>query len=186
MFSRVFEQICINMYLYILLEMYCTSNPIYWSVVANSVGILKKIFGGYEPSRNRVGVPARQATQPDGICSLESILWHLISLKIRAQKDDLRVLVTNSSFIAWYECRLNCCVFILDRWALNIHGIATVLTHPRKTTSLFSFSIQKEDNQGTFAIYAKKEEEYFCLILFYEEHKHNSLTVHTSCFCVVI
>jgi hypothetical protein len=36
-------------------------------------------------SRNRVVVPARQATQPGGIGSLESILVLLKSLKIRAQ-----------------------------------------------------------------------------------------------------
>ncbi len=32
------------------------------------------IYGGKEPSRNRIVVPARQATQPGGIGSLESIL----------------------------------------------------------------------------------------------------------------
>jgi hypothetical protein len=36
-------------------------------------------------SRNRVVVTARQATQPDGIGSLESILGLLESFKIRAQ-----------------------------------------------------------------------------------------------------
>jgi hypothetical protein len=43
----------------------------------------KKSIGGYEPSRNRVVdvVPARQVTQPGGICSLESILGLLKSLK---------------------------------------------------------------------------------------------------------
>ncbi len=40
--------------------------------------------GGLEPSRNKVVVPARQATQPGGIGSLESILGLLESLKIRA------------------------------------------------------------------------------------------------------
>ncbi len=40
---------------------------------------------GLLPSRNRVVVPARQATQPGGIGSLESILGLLKSLKIRAQ-----------------------------------------------------------------------------------------------------
>jgi hypothetical protein len=39
---------------------------------------------GLEPSRNRVVVPARQATQPGGIGSLESILELLQSFKIRA------------------------------------------------------------------------------------------------------
>ncbi len=43
------------------------------------------IFGGGKPSRNRVVVPARQATQPGGIGSLESILGLLKNLKIRAQ-----------------------------------------------------------------------------------------------------
>jgi hypothetical protein len=37
-----------------------------------------------EPSRNRVVVPARQATQPGGIGSLKSILGLLKSLKIQA------------------------------------------------------------------------------------------------------
>ncbi len=37
-----------------------------------------------EPSRNRVVVPARQATQPGGFGSLESILGLLNSFKIRA------------------------------------------------------------------------------------------------------
>ncbi len=37
-------------------------------------------------SWNRVVVPARQATQPGGIGSLESILGLLKSLKIRAQQ----------------------------------------------------------------------------------------------------
>ncbi len=39
---------------------------------------------GLGTSRNRVVVPARQATQLGGIGSLESILWLLKSLKIRA------------------------------------------------------------------------------------------------------
>jgi len=39
---------------------------------------------GWEPSRNRVVVPAHQATQPGRMCSLESILVLLKSLKIRA------------------------------------------------------------------------------------------------------
>jgi hypothetical protein len=36
-----------------------------------------------------------------------------------------------------------------------------------------------------FALYAKKEDEYFCLILFYEEHKHNTVSqyiLHVSLF----
>jgi hypothetical protein len=37
-----------------------------------------------EPRRNRVVVSARQAAQPGGIGSLESILWLLKTLKIRA------------------------------------------------------------------------------------------------------
>ncbi len=40
------------------------------------------IYGGQEPSRNRVLVPARQATKADGIDSLESISEHHRSLKI--------------------------------------------------------------------------------------------------------
>jgi hypothetical protein len=40
-------------------------------------------MGGQEPNRNRVVAPARQATQPDGIGSLESIIGLLKSLKIR-------------------------------------------------------------------------------------------------------
>jgi hypothetical protein len=43
-------------------------------------------MGAKEPSRNRVFVPARQATQSGGIGSLESILGLLKSLKIRAQE----------------------------------------------------------------------------------------------------
>ncbi len=39
---------------------------------------------GRGPSRNSVVVPARQATQPGGIGSLESILGLIKSLKIRA------------------------------------------------------------------------------------------------------
>jgi hypothetical protein len=41
-------------------------------------------YGGQEPSRNRVVVPARQATQPGGVGSLELILGLLKSLKIWA------------------------------------------------------------------------------------------------------
>jgi hypothetical protein len=46
------------------------------------VRIFKQSMGarpGKEPSRNRVVVPARLATQPGGIGSLESILGHLKS-----------------------------------------------------------------------------------------------------------
>ncbi len=52
----------------------------------NSCPVLEfgTIYGGLEPSRNRVVVPARQAMQPFGIGSLESILGILKSLKIRA------------------------------------------------------------------------------------------------------
>jgi hypothetical protein len=39
-----------------------------------------------EPSRNRVVVPAPQATHPGGIGSLESILGLIKSLKIRAEE----------------------------------------------------------------------------------------------------
>jgi hypothetical protein len=38
------------------------------------VGIFKQSMGGQEPNRNRLVAPARQATQPDGIGSLESIV----------------------------------------------------------------------------------------------------------------
>ncbi len=44
---------------------------------------LNNLCGLYEPSRHRVVVPARQATQPGGIGSLESILGLLNSLKVR-------------------------------------------------------------------------------------------------------
>ncbi len=44
---------------------------------------------GNEPSRNRVVVPAHQATQSGGIGSLESILGLLISLTIRAPGSEL-------------------------------------------------------------------------------------------------
>jgi hypothetical protein len=49
-------------------------------------GIFKQIYGGQEPSRNRVVARARQAThsQPGGFGFLESILGLLKSLKIRA------------------------------------------------------------------------------------------------------
>jgi hypothetical protein len=48
-------------------------------------GISKQSMGGLEPSGNRIVVPAaRQATRPEGIGSLESILGLLESLKIRA------------------------------------------------------------------------------------------------------
>ncbi len=52
---------------------------------------LNNLCGGYAPSRNRVVVPARQATQPGGIGSLESILGLLQSLKIRAQDSAMGV-----------------------------------------------------------------------------------------------
>ncbi len=48
------------------------------------------IYGGQEPSRNRVVIPARQATQPGGIDSWESILGLLKSLKNRAQYQSLQ------------------------------------------------------------------------------------------------
>jgi len=44
----------------------------------------RTIYGGLEPCRNRVVVPARQAIRPGGIGSLESIFGLLKSLKIRA------------------------------------------------------------------------------------------------------
>ncbi len=51
----------------------------------SSAGIFKQFMG----ARNREGVvvPARQTTQPGGIGSLESIIWLLKSLKIRAQQN---------------------------------------------------------------------------------------------------
>ena len=45
---------------------------------------LNNLYGGQEPRRNRVVVPARQVTQPGGIGPLKSILGILKSLKIRA------------------------------------------------------------------------------------------------------
>ncbi len=48
-------------------------------------GIFK--LGSQEPSRNRVAVPARQATQAGGIGSLKQILGLLKSLKIRTQAE---------------------------------------------------------------------------------------------------
>ncbi len=45
----------------------------------------RTIYGGQEPSRNRIVVPARQATQAGGIDSLESIPGLLYSLKIPVQ-----------------------------------------------------------------------------------------------------
>ncbi len=47
---------------------------------------LRTTYGGKEPSRNRVVVPARQATKAGGIVSLESIPGLHKSLKIRAQE----------------------------------------------------------------------------------------------------
>jgi hypothetical protein len=47
------------------------------------VEFLNNLWGLGEPSRNRVVVPARQATQPGGIGSLGLILGLLKSLKIR-------------------------------------------------------------------------------------------------------
>jgi hypothetical protein len=41
--------------------------------ISNSVLEFYTIYVGYELSRNRVVVPARQATQPGGIGSLEGI-----------------------------------------------------------------------------------------------------------------
>jgi hypothetical protein len=49
-----------------------------------SAGIFKQSMGARN-RRKMVVVPARQATQPGGIGSVESILRHLKSLKIRAQ-----------------------------------------------------------------------------------------------------
>jgi hypothetical protein len=49
-----------------------------------TVLVFLKIYGGLEPSRNRVTVPARQATFAGGIGSLESIPGLHKSLKIRA------------------------------------------------------------------------------------------------------
>ncbi len=46
-------------------------------------GIFKQFMGGKESSRKRVVVPARQATQPGGIGSLESIIGLLKCLNIR-------------------------------------------------------------------------------------------------------
>ncbi len=50
----------------------------------NSAGILEQSMEGYEPSRNRVVVPACQATLAGGIDALESITGILKSLKIPA------------------------------------------------------------------------------------------------------
>jgi hypothetical protein len=48
---------------------------------------------------NKVVVPARKATQPGGIGSLESILGLLKSLKIRAQ--DLFQGIDSPAYVAW-------------------------------------------------------------------------------------
>jgi hypothetical protein len=50
-----------------------------------SAGIFEQSKGARNRGRNRVVVPARQATQPGRNGSLESILGLLKSLKIRAQ-----------------------------------------------------------------------------------------------------
>jgi hypothetical protein len=55
----------------------------------NTVLEFLTIYGGWSPSRNRVVVPARKATQPGRISSLESILGLLKGLKIRAQESQL-------------------------------------------------------------------------------------------------
>ncbi len=44
-------------------------------------------LGTEEPSRNKLIIPARQATYAGGIDSLESILGFIKSLKIRALKN---------------------------------------------------------------------------------------------------
>ncbi len=49
----------------------------------------QSMHGGQEPSKNWVVVPARQATQPDGTGSLESILGLLKSFKICAPYSSL-------------------------------------------------------------------------------------------------
>jgi hypothetical protein len=57
-------------------------------VVSSSLAPVLEFFNnirGQESSRDRVVIPAHQATQPAGIASKESILGLLNSLKIRAQ-----------------------------------------------------------------------------------------------------
>ncbi len=56
-----------------------------WGVGVQSWNFLR-VYGGSEPWRNRVIVPARQATQAGGIHSLESIPGLHKRLKIRAKE----------------------------------------------------------------------------------------------------
>ncbi len=63
------------------------------------------INGCQEPRRNRVVVPARQATQPGGIGSSVSILGLLKSLKIRAliYNQDPRTLIPPFNLLLFYK-----------------------------------------------------------------------------------
>jgi hypothetical protein len=60
---------------------------------------LNDLWGLWEPSRNRVVAPSRQATHPGGIGSLESIFWLLKSLKTCA----LSVFEFFWTVVAWTE-----------------------------------------------------------------------------------
>jgi hypothetical protein len=62
---------------------------LYFTLVPRQCWNFSTIYGEWEPSRNRVVVPASQATQPDRIGSLKSIPGPLKSLKIRAQSTNL-------------------------------------------------------------------------------------------------
>jgi hypothetical protein len=97
-----------------------------------------------EPSRNRVVVPARQATQPGGIGSLETILGLLKSLKIRA----LRFMTTVSDFLHIAALLLD--MFKSPKWVhteesqISVFLIGQCKPHkevssPMRTTVFFKF-----------------------------------------------
>jgi hypothetical protein len=86
-----------------------------WSVWLNAssvpkdstnAGIFKQYMGALEPSRNRVVVMARQATEAGGIDSLESILGLLKSLKIRALCTQLALISILARVVAILFCTL--------------------------------------------------------------------------------
>jgi hypothetical protein len=65
-------------------DMSCKFFNFHLYILEGNAEILNNLWG-YEPSRNSVVVPARQATQPGEIGSLESILGFFKSLKIRTE-----------------------------------------------------------------------------------------------------
>ncbi len=72
-----------NVFLYILCTCFCEISPVRGHT--KQCQNFRTIYGSEEISRNRVVIPARQATSAGGINSLESISGFLKSLKIPAQ-----------------------------------------------------------------------------------------------------